>query len=210
MINGKLLLQQQYHIQTAITKNPTSSAKEYYGDIGSQITGFYPLLQGRQFTLLGGGGAAFSFGGIYNVRNSNNPGALKTAFNLQLSAMALYQWRCVTLRWQVSTPFAGLFFSPEFGHSYYEIFTLGNNKGTVHFGSLHNQLALRNYFTVDVPIRNMTLRTGYLGNFYRTGVNQLNTHIFSHQMFVGLAFESIHFGGTRTRNSKAVRSSFYY
>lgn len=207
-LDGKLLLQQQYYIQTAIAKNPTSSATEYYGDIGGQVTGFYPLFKANRLTLLGGGGTAFSLGGIYNVRNSNNPGALKTAVNLQLSGMALYHWKDITFRWQVSSPFMGLFFSPEFGHSYYEIFTLGNNKGTVHFGSLHNQLALRNYFTVDVPIRNITLRTGYLGNYYRTNVNELDTRIISHQWFVGLAFESIHFGGKKVRN-KSIKSSFY-
>jgi hypothetical protein len=158
---------------------------------------------------MGGGGAALSLGGIYNVRNSNNPGSLKTAVNLQLSAMALYRWNDLTFRWQLSSPFAGMFFSPEYGHSYYEIFTLGNNRGTVHFGSFHNQLALRNYFTIDIPIRNITLRTGYLGDFYRTDVNQLVTRIITHQFVIGMAFESLHFGGKMVRNNPSILSSYY-
>jgi len=206
---GELLLQQQFQIQTAITKNPTASASEYYGDIRYHLTGFYPLFKTDRFTLLGGGGGALSLGGIYNVRNSNNPGSLKTSVNLQLSAMALYQLKGLTLRWQLTSPFAGMFFSPEYGHSYYEIFTLGNNKGTVHFGSFHNQLALRNYFTIDIPIRNMTLRTGYLGDYHCTDVNQLHTRIISHQFVVGLAFESIHFSGRRVRGNPSILSSYY-
>ena len=206
---GDLLLQQQFQIHTAITRNPTASASEYYGDIRYHLTGLYPLWKADRLTLLGGGGAGISLGGIYNVRNSNNPGSLKTAVNLQLSTMALYHWKSVTFRWQLTSPFAGMFFSPEYGHSYYEIFTLGNNKGTVHFGSFHNQLALQNYFTIDVPIRNVTLRAGYLGHFYRTDVNQLVTRIVSHQFMVGMVFESIHFGGKRMRNNPSIRSIYY-
>lgn len=207
--DGKLLLQQQFLIQIAITDNPTSSASEYYGNVDYRIHGFYPIVTGGRFRLFGGGGWEASLGGIYNARNSNNPGSLKTSTNLNFSAMALYDWRGITFRWQLATPFAGLFFSPEYGHSYYEIFTLGNNKGTLHFASFHNQQALRNYFTVDIPVRNITLRTGYLGNYYRTDENQLITRILSHQFVVGLAFESLNFGGRRMRNQQGLESVYY-
>ncbi|MEN6589188.1 MAG: DUF3316 domain-containing protein [Proteiniphilum sp.] len=191
--DGKLLVQQQFQIQAGITENPTASASEYYGDISYYLNGLYPVWQSSRFRLLGGGGWEASLGGIYNVRNSNNPGSLKVSTNLNLSAMAVYNWRWITFRWQLSTPFVGMFFSPEYGHSYYEIFTLGNNKGTVHFGSFHNQLSLRNYFTVDVPLRNITLRAGYLGDYYQTDVNELVTKIVSHQFMLGLSFESLNF-----------------
>ena len=167
------------------------------------------MVQNSRFRLLGGGGWQASLGGIYNVRNTNNPGSLKASTNFNLSAMALYNWRGITFRWQLSTPFLGLFFSPEYGHSYYEIFTLGNNKGTIHFASFHNQQALRNYFTVDVPLRRVTLRAGYVGDYYRTHENQLITSIVSHQLVLGLAFESLHFGGKKGRESKVVNSIFY-
>lgn len=208
-LNGNLLIQQQFQIQTAITKNPTASASEYYGDINYYLNGFYPLLRTTNFRLFGGGGVNASLGGIYNVRNSNNPGSLKTSVNLNLAAMALYNWRTVTFRWQLTSPFAGIFFSPEYGHSYYEIFTLGNNKGTIHFGSFHNQLALRNYFTMDIPLNKITLRVGYLGNYYRTDVNQLNTKIVSHQFVIGLAAESINFGGRKVRRTPSIKSIYY-
>lgn len=209
MANGNLLLQQQFQIQVGITDNPTSSASEYYGNIDYRINGLYPLLKTSRFRLYGGGGWEASLGGIYNARNSNNPGSLKTSTNLNLSAMALYDWRGITFRWQLTTPFAGLFFSPEYGHSYYEIFTLGNNKGTIHLASFHNQQALRNYFTVDIPVRRVTLRAGYLGDYYRTHENQLVTRIISHQFVVGLAFESLNFGGRRAREAHGAKSVFY-
>lgn len=207
--NGKLLLQQQFLIQTAITENPTASASEYYGNLNYRLTGFYPILTTSRLRFLGGAGWDASLGGIYNVRNSNNPGSLKVSTNLNISAMAIYNWKIFTFRWQVATPFAGMFFSPEYGHSYYEIFTLGNNKGTVHFGSFHNQRALRNYFSVDVPVHNITLRAAYLGDYYNTDANELFTKIVSHQFMVGFAVESLNFGGKRIRNNPSLPSVFY-
>ena len=207
--SGNLLLQQQFLIQTAITKNPTASASEYYGNLDYRLTGFYPLFVGSNLRFYGGGGWEALLGGIYNMRNSNNPGSLKVATNINLSAMAIYNWKIFTFRWQFTTPFAGMFFSPEYGHSYYEIFTLGNNKGTVHFGSFHNQQALRNYFSVDVPVHNVTLRAAYLGDYYDTQVNELVTRIVSHQFMIGLAVESLNFGGKKMRNNPSLPSVYY-
>jgi hypothetical protein len=209
LFNGNLLLQQQFLIQIATTKNPTASASEYYGNLDYRLTGFYPLYAASGLRIFGGGGWEASLGGIYNVRNSNNPGSLKVSTNLNLSAMAFYNWKILTFRWQLDTPFAGIFFSPEYGHSYYEIFSLGNNKGTLHFGSFHNQRALRNYFSVDVPVYNITLRAAYLGNYYNTNVNKLVTRIDSHQFMIGIAVESLDFGGKRVRNNPSLPSVYY-
>jgi hypothetical protein len=194
---SNILIQNQFRIQTAITKNPTLSSSEYWGNLNYNLNIFYPLIDSGKLRLYGGGGTEALFGGIYNVRNTNNPGSLKTYVNLNLSSMVLYKLRNLSLRWQLSTPFAGMFFSPEYGHSYYEIFTLGNDKGTVHFGSFHNQLALRSYFTVDIPFKNLTIRTGYLWDYYATDVNELITRTNAHQFMLGLAFESLYVGGKR-------------
>lgn len=207
--NEKLLLQQQFQMQVAFTKNPSASASEYFGEVSYTVNGLYPFFKNEKFRLFGGGGLDASLGGIYNVRNSNNPGSLKTSVNLNLSAMAIYNWRRFTFRWQVSTPFLGMFFSPEYGQSYYEIFSLGNGKGTVRFASFQNQLALRNYFTVDIPINNFTIRTGYLGDYYRTDVNDIITKIVSHQFVVGLAVESLNFGGFKAKDGNRFKSSYY-
>lgn len=208
--NEKLLLQQQFMMQLSFTKNPTASASEYFGEISYNINGLYPFYENEKFRFFGGGGLDASLGGIYNERNSNNPGSLKTSVNLGLSAMATYNWRRFTFRWQLSTPFLGMYFSPEYGQSYYEIFSLGNGKGTIRFASFQNQLALRNYFTVDIPLNNnITIRTGYLGDFYRTDVNDIITKIVSHQFMVGLAIESLNFGGFKAKDNKKFKSSYY-
>lgn len=206
---SNILIQNQFRIQTAITKNPTLSSSEYWGNLNYNLNIFYPLIDSGKLRLYGGGGTEALFGGIYNVRNTNNPGSLKTYVNLNLSSMVLYKLHNLSLRWQLSTPFAGMFFSPEYGHSYYEIFTLGNDKGTVHFGSFHNQLALRSYFTVDIPIKNLTIRTGYLWDYYATDVNELITRTNAHQFMLGLAFESLYVGGKRAQDKSIIKSVYY-
>jgi hypothetical protein len=206
---SNILIQNQFRIQTAITKNPTLSSSEYWGNLNYNLNIFYPLIDSGKLRLYGGGGTEALFGGIYNVRNTNNPGSLKTYVNLNLSSMVLYKLRNLSLRWQLSTPFAGMFFSPEYGHSYYEIFTLGNDKGTVHFGSFHNQLALRSYFTVDIPFKNLTIRTGYLWDYYATDVNELITRTNAHQFMLGLAFESLYVGGKRAQDKCIIKSVYY-
>jgi hypothetical protein len=194
LFKGNMLLQHQFFLQGASTDNPISNSKTYYGNIDYHLHGFYPILKTNSFRLLGGAGTELSVGGIYNIRNSNNPAQLKTSINLNASLLAFYKWKLLTLRWQVSTPLIGAFFSPGFGQSYYEIFVLGNDSGVVHFATPGNQRGLRNYITADYPIGKITLRAGYLRNYYRTKTNNLITSISSHQFVIGLAFESLSFG----------------
>ncbi len=208
-INDKLLMRYQFYLTTAFTKNPASSASEYYGDVSYNAMGYYPVWGAHNFRLLAGAGIDASLGGIYNDRNTNNPGSLKTSLNLEVGAMALYNFKMLTLRWQGTTPFAGMFFTPGYGQSYYEIFSLGNGDGTVQFASFNNYLAFQNYFTVDIPIKKLTLRAGYLGNYYRTDVNHLETKIVTHQFMIGFAVESMNFGGKKVRNSRLIDSVYY-
>jgi hypothetical protein len=205
----QLLLQQQFHIVAANTTNPVGNATEYYGNLNYRLNGFYPIMDVNNFRLFVGGGLDASLGGIYNTRNSNNPGSAKASGNLNATVMARYNWKMFTFRWQLSSPFAGVFFSPGFGQSYYEMFGLGNNSNTAHFGSLHNQQALRNYFTVDIPVWNFTIRTGYLSDYHRTDVNSLITRISTHQFMIGLAAESLNLSGRRQQNVIRKNSVFY-
>lgn len=54
------------------------------------------------------------WGGLYNLRNSNNPATAKAAIDLGATAMASYHFYIsrlpVTLRYQVSLPVIGTFF----------------------------------------------------------------------------------------------------
>ncbi len=208
-LKDKLIIQQQFLFQSAISSNPVGTANYFYGNISYNLNSFYDFFKNNSMRILGGGGLDLSLGGLYNNRNSNNPVSIKTSTNLHLSVMGIYNWKRFTFRWQMSTPFIGVLFSPKYGQSYYEIFSLGNSSGVVKLASLYNQYSLTNYFTVDIHARKHTFRIGYLGNYYITNVNSLNTNILSHQFVLGLATETLYFGGTRARNNRHIQSSYY-
>ena len=92
-------------------------------------------------------------GVVYNRRNSNNPAQAKAYGGLGASGMLIWKFRIknypMTLRYQANLPLLGAMFSPEFGESYYEIFSLGNGGRNVVFTSLHNNPSLRQLLTLE-------------------------------------------------------------
>lgn len=208
-LKDKFVLQQQFLLQSAFSTNPVGTAQCFYANLSYNVNSLYDFFKNNSMRILGGGGLDLSLGGLYNNRNSNNPVSIKTSTNLHLSVMGIYNWKRYTFRWQMSSPFIGILFSPKYGQSYYEIFSLGNSSDVVKLASLHNQYSLTNYFTIDIHARKHTFRVGYLGNYYISNVNSLNTNILSHQFVIGLAFETLNFGGTRARNNKHIQSSYY-
>lgn len=206
--DNRLSFQHQFLLHLAQTENPTSTAASYVGSLRYDFSAFYPIATQKDFSILAGASWNMDLGGIYNSRNSNNPASAQLNTNLNIGILALYHWKRFTFRWQGSTPIAGVFFLPPFAGSYYEIFELGNQKEAWHFGSFHNQWAFRNYLTVDIPVGKIILRTGYLGDFYRTKANHLTTRLSHHQFMLGLAMESLSFTHKEIKNYK-INSSFY-
>lgn len=145
------------------------------------------------FKLLAGGVADLNGGFVYNLRNSNNPASARAYVNLDASGMAIWDLRIknypLTLRYQVNLPLIGVMFSPHYGQSYYEIFSLGNSSGVVKFTSLHNQPSLRQMFTVDFPVGRTKMRLGYIWDAQQSHVNDIKTHTYSHVFMVGFVKE---------------------
>lgn len=139
--------------------------------------------------LMVGPYASGECGFVYNTRNGNNPATGKLSLNAGVSVMAAYTFPferfSFTLRYQVSMPVAGMFFSPQYEQSYYEIFELGNTKGIVHFASFHNQFDLDNYLTADLPIGNLYLRLGFLSTIRNTHVNDIKNRRISNSFMIG-------------------------
>lgn len=206
--------QQLISVDVASTDNPASTATDFGGFVDYSLGYHYHFTVLPGLKLLAGASAHGLVGFIYNTRNGNNPASAKADIDLNLSGMAIYSFKIreypLTLRYQLTVPFAGVLFSPHYGQSYYEIFNLGNNSGVVQFNSLHNKFALKNYFTVDFPVGNLTARAGYLHSAYYTDVNSLQSHIISHSFLIGLVKEFVAFGGKRLKNNARKYKSAYY
>lgn len=200
--------QQFIEVEFASIENPAKNAREYSLLAGYSWGGHYNLIKTDKFRFSAGGSWSLNGGVLYNQRNSNNPASARAYSNINLSAIAFYEWKKIMFRGQLDSPLMGVLFSPEYGQSYYEI-SLGNSVKVVNFASLHNQRALRTYLTADIPVSKYSIRFGYLGAFYQTKVHNIQTHNYTNSFIIGLVFESINFGGNKIKNNKVIDSSYY-
>lgn len=193
--NYRFYKQQIIDLEFAKGDNPAKNATEYWLLGNYRLGGHYSIYSTDKLRLGIGGLWDLSGGVLYNERNGNNPASARAYTNLNLSVMASYKLKLFAVRWQMDTPIAGALCS--YRQSYYEMY-LGNTVDMVYFASLHNQRALRNYLTVDFPIKNYIIRVGYLGSFYQTKVNGMQTHHYTNSFVVGFPIE-----GVKTKKVKA-------
>ncbi|MDR1764060.1 MAG: DUF3316 domain-containing protein [Dysgonamonadaceae bacterium] len=190
MASGKIIAQTQYSINYSWSKNKAETASYYTGLFDYNYGMFYKFSPAPKLRIFAGTQAGCLLGFIYNNRNGNNPAAGKFHLNLNLSAIASYEMKIKSLPlrfgYQISLPFAGIMYSPDFGQSYYEI-SLGDDSQLAYLSSFHNYLAVKNILTVDVPLKSFTLKLGYVHSYYETQINSLDSRISSGTFCVGVA-----------------------
>lgn len=157
----------------------------YYNPIHTDRWNFYVGPQGQ-----------LRIGGIYNLRNSNNPAQLKLGVNLAASAMGRYRFALwgipMSVRLQADVPLVGFAFAPDYGQSYYEIFYLGNDEGCVHTTSLHNNLSLRTGLSYDVQFRACTVRLTWMEDLYHWRLGGQQYRMFTHSLMIGYVSNLYH------------------
>lgn len=163
--------------------------------------------------LFGGGSTQLRGGALYAPANSNNVVSVKINWSLDLTGMAVYDRKIgrlpVTFRYQATLPVLGVFYSPEYGESYYEMY-VGNHSGLVHVGWVGNHFTMTNLLTTDMHFGNTTLRVGYRGRVDTSWVNNLNTQIFSHCAVVGVCGEwmSVKYGSKLSERARIISAMY--
>lgn len=151
-----------------------------------------------------GAGIDFDAGALYLPRNSNNPVAARVAGSLSLNAMAAWNLRIgrmpVRLLGRVALPSLGVFFSPQYGESYYEIY-LGNHDGLAHFGWWGNHFALSAAFGAEFRLLSVRWRLSYRFDCRSSYVNHINTRLVSHTIGLGITADWLNI--TRSHKSAA-------
>jgi hypothetical protein len=189
-MNGNIAAQHLFNIDYSWSKNKTETASYYNGIINYNYGLFYRFNPAEKLQVFAGTQVDGLLGFIYNTRNGNNPATGKFHLNLNLSAIATYKLKIKSqplfLKYQLSLPFTGIMYSPQFGQSYYEI-GLGDNKDLVHFSSFHNYLAFRNNLSIEIPLNWITFRFDFVNSFYETRINDLDTQIYTNTFCVGIS-----------------------
>lgn len=193
LFDGNVSAQNFFQANLGYTHNRADNNNTFSGLINWNYGWHYQFRITENFKLLAGGLGDFNGGFVYNLRNSNNPASAKAYINLAASGMLIWHTRIKSLplivRYQANVPVVGLLFSPNYGQSYYEIFTLGNHEGIINLTSLHNQPSIRQFFTLDIPVSRCRVRFSYLWDVQQSKVNNLRTHTFSHVFMVGVVRE---------------------
>ena len=148
----------------------------------------WPLAE--RWTAEAGAQGEVAAGFLYSTRNSNNPAQARCYMNLGPSvavtgAFQLLRRMC-QVRYEAYAPLSGLFFSPNYGQSYYEIFTRGNYDHNIVFTTPFSAPTLRHQLTFDYPLRRFSIRLGYLGDYEQAEVNHLKYHTYSHLLLMGI------------------------
>ena len=189
LFDGNVSAQNFFQANLSYTHNRADNNNTFAGLVNWNYGLHYQFRITENFKLLAGGLADFNGGFVYNLRNTNNPASAKAYINLDASGMAIWHVKVknvpLTLRYQLNVPVAGVLFSPNYGQSYYEIFTLGNSDGVVRFTSLHNQPSCRQMLSVDFPVGSSKVRMSYVCDIQQSDVNEIQTHIYSHVFMVG-------------------------
>lgn len=193
LLNGRVSRQVFFQADLGYTHNKADNNNTFSGLANWNYGLHYNFPLTGNFKLLAGAVGDLNGGFAYNLRNGNNPAQARAYINLAASGMAVWNLRIknrpVTLRYQLNLPLAGIMFMPNYGQSYYEIFTLGHGEGVVNFTSLHNQPSLRQMLTADFPVGRARMRLAYLWDAQQCKVNEIKTHTYSHVFMVGFVKE---------------------
>lgn len=139
--------------------------------------------------LTAGGDMILDGGCLWLTSNGNNPVSAR-AF-AAMAAKGTLSWHTrigrlpVLVADAVRVPLAGLFFSPEYGETYYEIY-LGNHSGLVHPAWPGNHFSLSNALTVSLDFGRTAMQIGYRFEADTSWANHISTRIFRHLFTIGV------------------------
>ncbi len=188
-MDGKVSRQSLFQTNLSMPENKAGSGSEIYFLANWNLAYHYQFRINERLKLLAGPNLDLNGGLIYNLRNSNNPVNAKAYANLGASGMAIYQFKIkkhpFILRYQLNIPLLGILFSPEYGQPYYEMSVSKDFGKNIRFTSLHNQPSLRQFLTLDFPVKSANLRIGYVCDIQQAKVNHLKSHAWSHTFMIG-------------------------
>ena len=189
--------------------NPAQTAKMIglYGSFNWGMSWRHRLPASIQLTA--GGTVGIEGGAYYLLRNGNNPVEAIANTSLSIRASLSRPIRIgrlpVLLRDEVSLPAFSVFFSPEYGETYYEIY-LGNHKGLAHAGWWGNNFRIDNLLSATLDFGRTAMTVGYRFDAYTQWACNLNTRVMTHSFVIGVVPGGI---GLKKRKPRLPAETIY-
>lgn len=186
---GRVMTVSLYDGHFAYLHSPTDDGKEWDGELTAAGGWHYRFVANDHWTVDGGGLIEGSGGFTYNTRNGNNPAQGRLGVALLASVSAKYRFplfrHLATAAITFDTPLIGGQFSPGYGRSYYEIFSLGHNDGVIHFTHPGNAPTFRLSADLTLPVLGAGVTIGYLGDIRQSRLGGLKRHAWRHTVMIG-------------------------
>lgn len=149
----------------------------------------------------------------YNSKNSNNPATAKVSWTIDMLGAATYKGKIGKIpycaRLQMQMPVTGIFFAPEYGELYYEIY-MGNHSGLVRAVWPGNFFRLNNLLSIDLNLGGTSLRLGYRFDVSSVKASEIVSQRIEHIAVIGVTTEwiSLKAGSKQTPNAKIVNPMY--
>lgn len=187
--NGNISYRTFMDFNVSSVKSPAGNVREYSGGIRYSNAWLYNFNDIGRWHFHAGLQASGYLGCVYNERNGNNPAQAKADLMVDLAGGAQYRFRVGKRQWTakyfLSVPFVGVAFSPRYGQSYYEIFSLGDYDRNCVFANFVNMPSMRHLLTLDIPVGHNIVRLGYAAELMQARFNGLKYHYYTHDLMVG-------------------------
>ena len=161
----------------------------------------------KNISIAAGGQLELDAGADYRPANGNNPVAAQAA--LSVAPTVHLQWQThisslpVNLGYHGSLPLAGIFFAPEYGELYYEIY-LGARQGLVHFAWPGSRLSYHHLLYADFQFGATALRIGYDFRGLTQSANNLATNVLSNMLMIGITTTRLSINPSAARRSPNI------
>lgn len=195
------------------TENPARNATMWAADIEASWSMTRRFALPHDINIGIGGYTGIDAGALYLARNGNNPVAAKGAWEIGPAAYVSFRTAIkkipVTLAYDVRMPLTGVFFTPDYGQLYYEIW-LGERSGIVSGIWPGNYFRMDNRVTADLHFGATTLRLGYACDIHSSKARGIVTRRFSHAAIVGVVCEWLSLApGKKFDSSTRIISATY-
>jgi len=161
---GRLSRQSLFQVNFTGTSSPADNADYLGGQVHYDHAWLYNWPLSQRWHLMAGPEVGGMLGVLYNTRNGNNPAQALANIHLGVSAGAIFRFhlwrRDFGLRYHADLSLFSAMFSPQYGQSYYELFSLGNYDHNICLTHPFNARRWRNQLTLDIPGKRRTFRIG--------------------------------------------------